>query len=138
MKKLSIFGIGFIGKNFVKMFDKNAIPIKSGDFCPKSKDIIYFRSTTNNYHMFSDPHLDININLTNLIKVLENCKNNNTTFNYCSSWFTYSSCKELPAKETDTGEVLGFYGATKKCAESLLITFCEVNNIKWRIFRLAM
>jgi nucleoside-diphosphate-sugar epimerase len=43
----------------------------------------------------------------------------------------------LPAKETSVCNPRGFYSITKKCAEDLLISFCETYKLKYRILRLC-
>jgi len=142
---VSIFGSrGFIGSQFCKQFqaslDSGLIyRIPRDCYYPgeKSKQIIYFISTTHNYNVFTDPHLDINTNLNVLISVLENCKDKDITFSLISSWFVYGNCDELPAKETTVCKPTGFYSITKKCAEDLLISYCNTFDIKYKIIRLC-
>ena len=101
-------------------------------------DILYLISTIDNYNVFVNPHLDINTNLTTLVKVLENWKNNypHGTFNFISSWFVYGDTS-LPASEESECHPKGFYSITKRAAEQLLISYCETFNLKYRIIRLA-
>jgi nucleoside-diphosphate-sugar epimerase len=81
--------------------------------------------------------LDIDTNLTVLIKVLDNIKyKENTTINFISSWFVYGDT-DLPAKEESYCNPKGFYSITKRAAEQLLISYCETFKIKYRILRLA-
>jgi nucleoside-diphosphate-sugar epimerase len=93
-------------------------------------------STTHNYHVFEDVLKDVNTNLVKLLLVLENCKNKNVVFNFISSWFVYGEV-DLPAKEDSCCNPKGFYSITKKCAEDLIISFCQTYNIKYRILRLC-
>ena len=68
--------------------------------------------------------------------VLSNCKDKNIEFNFISSWFVYGKSR-LPARETDYCDPQGFYSITKRCAEQMLISFCETFGIKYRILRLC-
>jgi nucleoside-diphosphate-sugar epimerase len=132
MEKLSIFGgTGFVGSRFVERHGGNIIPRE--DNTPLTDDVIYFISTTHNYNVFSDVHLDINTNLNKLMDVLPNVKG---TFNFISSWFVYGDV-ELPAKETANCDPKGFYSITKRAAEQLLMSYCDTFNIKYRILRLG-
>jgi nucleoside-diphosphate-sugar epimerase len=137
MNKISLFGKGFIGNRFCELYPEVSFKEPRESNFPSNNVILYLISTTTNYNIYSDIYKDVNTNLIKLLQVLENCKNKDIVFNYISSWFIYSGCKTLPAKEDDLSRPLGFYSATKMCAESMLITYCELNNIKYRIFRLA-
>ena len=69
-----------------------------------------------------------------------NIDKNNTdlVFNFVSSWFVYGKNENVPFNEDLTNcNPTGFYSITKRCAEQMLISFCETFNIKYRIFRLA-
>ena len=135
--KLSIYGsTGFIGSNFLKIYPNN-IKIKRGNFKPETQDILYFISTVHNYNVFEDITKDVKVNLEFLCKVLENCKSNNITFNFISSWFVYGKTKNLPVNESQPCDPKGFYSITKKCAEDLLISFCNTFGVKYRIIRLC-
>ena len=111
----------------------------SHDPHPKSKDVLYFISTVDNYNIFSDPFLDVETNLNVLIKTLEACReySNETTFNFISSWFVYGKTDSLPASEDSYCNPKGFYSITKRAAEQLIISYCETYNIKYRILRLC-
>lgn len=139
MNKISVYGsTGFIGSRFCELYSEDVLRIRRGFHCPKSKDLLFLISTTDNYNVFSDPRKDIMTNLVVLIDVLEQCKNfrQDATINFVSSWFVYGDT-ELPAKETSICNPKGFYSITKKCAEDLLISYCETFNMSYRIFRLA-
>jgi nucleoside-diphosphate-sugar epimerase len=136
MNNLSIFGSsGFIGSKFLELYPNN-IPISRNDYSPKSQNILYFISTTSNYNVLTDPHLDINTNLNVLIDVLNNCRMGDT-LNFISSWFVYGTTPGLPAYETDYCDPKGFYSITKRTAEQLLISYCETFGINYRILRLC-
>lgn len=135
--KLSIYGsTGFIGSNFLKIYPNN-VKIKRGNLKPETQDILYFISTVHNYNVFEDITKDVKVNLELLCKVLENCKSNNITFNFISSWFVYGKTKNLPVNESQPCDPKGFYSITKKCAEDLLISFCNTFGVKYRIIRLC-
>jgi nucleoside-diphosphate-sugar epimerase len=99
-------------------------------------EILYLISTVDNYSMKVNPYIDIETNLTTLMRVLEQCKNKDIVFNFASSWFVYGDT-ELPAKETSPCNPKGFYSITKRTAEQLIISYCETFNIKYRILRFA-
>lgn len=136
-EKISVYGgKGFIGGSFCNLFSDQVIKIHREDREPKSKDILYFISTTTNYNVFEDLHVDIDTNLNLLMEVLQYCKNEDIIFNFVSSGFVYG-LDVIDAKETDLPDPRGFYSITKRTAEQLLISFCETFGCKYRIFRLA-
>jgi len=130
-------GSGFIGTEFRKRYDclandrNNLIPVAG-------HDVLYLISTVDNYNIHTNPFVDIETNLTILIRVLENfrkeCPDN--VFNFASSWFVYGDT-DLPAREESYCDPKGFYSITKRAAEQLLISFCETYNLKYRILRFA-
>lgn len=137
MEPVNVFGgKGFIGSHFVKECDGCVVNDRD-DYAVYSNNIVYFISTVTNYNVFTDPFIDVDTNLTTLLKVLNNITDKeNTVFNFISSWFVYGNT-EMPAKETSYCDPKGFYSITKRTAEQLLISYCETFNIKYRILRLA-
>lgn len=141
-KLINLFGgSGFVGGKYEELTpnilwsnERNDYKVKSNNTHPL--DIVYFISTIDNYNVHTDPFIDIDTNLTTLIKVLESCKNKNVCFNFISSWFVYGDV-ELPAKEDSHCDPKGFYSITKRTAEQLLISYCETFGIQWRILRLG-
>lgn len=132
----SVFGsTGFIGGRYCQLFPDEVIRIARNSKYPVSGNILYFISTTHNYNVFENPFLDINTNLVWLMNVL-NVISPDYTFNFVSSWFVYGDT-DLPAKETSECHPKGFYSITKRCAEQLIISYCETFGIRYRIFRLA-
>jgi len=129
-------GTGFIGKSFCNLFSDEIIKIDRDSREPKSNEILYFISTTTNYNVFEDLHIDINTNLNLLMEVLKYCKNENIIFNFISSGFVYG-LDIINAKESDIPDPKGFCSITKRSAEQLLISFCETFGCKYRIFRLG-
>ena len=134
-------GSGFVGSCFKKKFqcivnDRNDLVPK---LAPGVTDILYLISTVDNYSVTINPHLDVDTNLTTLIKVLENFRHLNrpdVVFNFASSWFVYGDT-DLPASEYSHCDPKGFYSITKRAAEQILISYCETYAIKYRILRFA-
>lgn len=126
-------GGGFIGSHYVNAFYDPAIgniaSVNSrGDYKVYSSDVLYLISTVHNSNVYVDPFVDIETNLTTLIKVLENWRArkdaSDGVFNFVSSWFVNSG-------------VQGFYTSTKRCAEELLVSYCKAYGLRYRIIRLA-
>jgi nucleoside-diphosphate-sugar epimerase len=140
MKKITVFGgTGFIGSRFCNLYADEVVLNNRNDSKPQSDEILYFISTIDNYNIHKDLHIDVDTNLTTLLNVLEHIKNHpDTTFNFVSSWFVYGKNDKTPFREDDLAcNPTGFYSITKRCAEQLLISFCETYGVKYRIFRLA-
>jgi nucleoside-diphosphate-sugar epimerase len=136
--KLSIYGgSGFIGGRFLELNKHRCILINREKRKPETNEIIYFISTTHNYHVFDNLQKDIDTNLSVLMEVLDSVKENkNTVINFISSWFVYGET-HLPAHEDVCCKPKGFYSITKHAAENLLISFCHTYGIKYRILRLS-
>jgi nucleoside-diphosphate-sugar epimerase len=140
MGKISVFGgKGFIGSKFCELYPNDVIVMDRENYTPKTPDILYLISTTDNYNALNNLHIDIDTNLTVLMNVLERLpKGQDVTFNFVSSWFVYGKNYEMPFREDHSKcSPTGFYSITKYCAEQLLVSFCQIHNIKYRIFRLA-
>ena len=140
--KIQVFGgSGFVGSEFAKQ-NPGCLVNARNDYSVKEKNILYMISTVTNYHVKTNPYIDIDTNLTTLMKVLEQIKNNmlqaedGYVLNFISSWFVYGET-EMPAHEESNCYPNGFYSITKRCAEQLLISYCETFGIKYRILRLA-
>lgn len=125
-------GTGFVGSYYANKFP--CIINDRTDFVPKTDTVLYLISTTDNYNIHTNPTLDIETNLTVLMKVLGNCKNKDITFNFSSSWYVYGDSL-CPAYENSHCNPKGFYSITKRTAELLLIEYCQTFNIKYRILR---
>ena len=135
--KISVYGSsGFVGGKFAEMYN-DVIKIPRDQRKPDSENILYFISTTHNYHVHDDITLDVKTNLEVLCEVLNHCKSKNITFNFISSWFVYGKECDLPVKEDSICNPTGFYSITKKCAEDLIISFCKTYNVSYRIIRLC-
>jgi nucleoside-diphosphate-sugar epimerase len=110
------------------------------DYKPQSSEILYFISTVDNYNIHNNLHIDVETNLGVLMSMLENIdrQDPDLVINFVSSWFVYGKNTIMPFHEDKSQcNPTGFYSITKRCAEQLLISFCETFNIKYRIFRLA-
>lgn len=142
-KSVDLFGgTGFIGSAYHRMFPSYVHPRE--DVKPVCNDVLYMISTTDNYNVFDDLFIDINTNLIHLMKVLESYRKDpelreSQIFNFVSSWFVYGNVYDeyLPVREDAVCNPKGFYSITKKCAEELIISFCETHNMKYRILRLC-
>ena len=141
-------GKGFIGSEFIRSTKTPWIVNDRDDFEVRSDNVVYFISTVDNYNVHRDSLLDINTNLVVLMKVLDSFRSysektgNKGCFNFISSWFVYGQdsgfgegSRGIP--ETDPCDPKGFYSITKRCAEQLLISYCETFNLNYRILRLA-
>jgi len=143
MEKISVFGgNGFIGGRFCELYSNEVIKMSRESHTPSTKNILYFISTVDNYHIHTDLHIDVDTNLTTLLNTLQEVKTAYTpeeapVINFISSWFVYGKNKDLPFTEDSYCNPTGFYSITKRCAEQLLICFCETFGYKYRIFRLA-
>ena len=135
--KIDLFGgTGFIGSNFKQLYGEDVFVHPREDNVPTTDNVLYMISTTHNYHVFDDIHKDVDTNLTKLLSVLQHCKDKSLTFNFVSSWFVYGDV-ELPASEDASCNPKGFYSITKKCAEDLIISYCNTFKINYRILRLC-
>ena len=144
MNKINVYGSsGFIGNRFSQLNSECINKIDRNDYSIYEGEILYLISTIDNYHIHTDLHIDINTNLTVLMNVLENFKKKYKpeeapTFNYISSWFVYGQNHEIPFREDFSHcNPTGFYSITKRCAEQMIICFCQTFGYNYRIFRLA-
>jgi nucleoside-diphosphate-sugar epimerase len=149
MNRLNIFGgFGFVGSAYTKMFYDAALGNiahvnRRDDHKVYSADILYLLSTVHNYHIFDDPHRDINTNLNTLVTVLENWKEYQAStgekgvFNFISSWSVYGNQKDLPVNESAVCDPHGWYIITKRCAEQLLVEYCTTFGLQYRILRFS-
>lgn len=130
---VNLFGKGFVGSCYADLY--NPTVNDRNDLVPKTNNILYFISTIDNYNVYTNPYIDIETNLTTLIRVLENSKKlENVTFNFISSWFVYGNVQPN-ADENSYCNPQGFYSITKRTAEQLLISYCKTFDIKYRILR---
>lgn len=141
-------GFGFVGTEYCKVSRDGLIKNFRDNYEVRSANCVYFISTVHNYNVQTDSLLDINTNLVVLMKVLDNYRDyvkktgEDGVFNFISSWFVYGKdsgfgedARGIP--ETDSCDPKGFYSITKRCAEQLLMSYCETFGLKYRILRLA-
>lgn len=144
---LSVYGAtGYIGRTFCNMFPQKSHAIDRGQRTPQHRDILYFISTTHNYHVFKEITEDVKSNLLVLTEVLDRVvevkdrrfdNHEDITFNFISSWFVYGDANSNPVSEDGQCDPRGFYSITKRAAEQLIISFCETFGVKYRILRLC-
>lgn len=149
MGMLNVFGgYGFVGTQFLNTTKNGYIKNYRDNYEVRTPDCVYFISTVDNYNVHVDSQLDIHTNLVVLMKVLDNYRDyikktgEIGCFNFISSWFVYGQdsgfgegARGIP--ETDSCDPKGFYSITKRCAEQLLMSYCETFNLNYRILRLA-
>lgn len=148
MAIVNVFGgYGFVGSEYCNVA-KGWIKNYRDNYQVRSANCVYFISTVDNYNVHVDSLLDINTNLVVLVKVLDEYRKyvketgEKGTFNFVSSWFVYGKdsgfgegSRGIP--ETDSCDPKGFYSITKRCAEQLLMSYCETFDLNYRILRLA-
>ncbi len=124
---LSVFGgTGFILGNYRRMFPYPQTYLEErNERIPHCADSLYGISTVSNYAPLNgNLHIDIDTNLTHLMNVLPNVRGR---FTFLSSWFIYAGGRPTNcvsgAQEGETGYPLGFYSATKGCAEQLIQSY---------------
>lgn len=145
---VNIFGgNGFVGSYYTQL--QTSFHLNEREhYQVYSPDVVYFISTVDNYNVHVDSTLDINTNLIVLMKVLDNYRDyikasgEQGCFNFISSWFVYGQDsgygdKHRGIPETDPCDPKGFYSITKRCAEQLLVSYCETFGLNYRILRLA-
>ena len=85
---VNLFGKGFICSYYSSIYP--CVVNHRNDLVPKTNNILYLISTTDNYNVKTNPYIDIETNLTTLIRVLENARQlEDIVFNFASSWFVY-------------------------------------------------
>lgn len=139
MEKISLFGKGFIGSEFVKQFSEETIVVERNAKYAPTNNVLYMRSTIHNYHpKDGDLFIDIDTNLIHFMQTLEaNSHKEGMVFNLVSSWFVYGKNEKLPAGEDDFCNPTGFYSVTAYAREKLLQSYCETFGKKYRILRLG-
>ena len=134
--KISLFGHGFVGREFAKQFPDTVVVDRDASYAP-TDNILYGISTIHNYHpKDGDLFIDVDTNLTHFLEVLSANQDRDITFNLISSWFVYGKAY-LPAREDAYCNPTGFYSITARAREQLLISFAETFGLKYRILRLG-
>lgn len=145
MKKVSLFGKGFVLGKFAEMYPdevevipRDSVMASSSVFEKLDTDILYGISTIHNYHpKEGNPYIDIKTNLLHFVRVLDENMNSDIVFNLISTWFVYGNSPKIPARESDPCDPKGFYSITARTREQLLISYCETFGFKYRILRLG-
>jgi len=133
----SVFGsTGFIGSKWMNLYGQDSYSESRDSINPQHKNILYFRATNSNYNVFSDPSMDVDTNLILLTKLFKNIDSSHN-FNLISSWFVYGKNNCEINKETDYCNPRGFYSITKYTQEQLTESYCQTNNINYKILRLC-
>ena len=106
-------------------------------------DVIYHcASTFHNYHVLTEPYLDIDTNLRGTVRLLELCKDlpKKPKIIYTSTFFVYGNEYDRtgkPINEESKTDPLGLYPATKLCAESIIRLYGNLYGIPYLICRLT-
>ena len=128
-------GTGIIGSYYRQLFDTLVIP--RSQLAPNSKEVLYLISTTDNATFREDPLVDVNTNLVELMRRLNECRACHIkTFNFVSSHFVYDPKHSRPDEDASC-EPNGFYSITKRTAEKLVMEYCNAFGITWRILRIG-
>ena len=134
---ISVFGsTGFVGSKWMNLYSENSYSESRDSIKAQHKDILYFRATNSNYNVFSDPSIDVDTNLILLTKLFKNINSSNN-FNLISSWFVYGKNNCEINREINYCNPKGFYSITKYTQEQLTESYCETNNINYKILRLC-
>ena len=142
MNKISVFGsTGFIGSNWMKLYEDISYPEERNSLIPKYNNVLYMRGTTSNYGIFEDVSKDVRDNLLLFTETIKNLKQDNT-FLLCSSWFCYGKNNKSRLSfyeqcEYDGCNPKGFYSISKRTQEQLLESYCLTFNISYKIVRLS-
>ena len=141
MDKISVVGsTSYIGGKFLDTFPNETCRVPSRSLDIPTNNLLFLRSTVDNYNIWDNPKLDPSICIMHLIDTLEACKakfSNNFTVNLVSSWFIYGKQDELPVKETAICNPLGWYATAKYSSEIFLRSYCITYDIPYRILRLS-
>jgi nucleoside-diphosphate-sugar epimerase len=136
---ISLFGsTGFVGGNFLRNSQNRVLPVGREEREAPSADILFAIGTTDNYNIFDNPYLDIDVNIRVMLEVLEanRKKYSKFTFNLISTWFVYGD-QPLPFKESSQCSPKGFYSISKYASELFLESYCKTFGINYRILRLG-
>jgi nucleoside-diphosphate-sugar epimerase len=128
-------GTGYLGSWYRQQH--GAVLQPRDDLRPQGPKVLYMISTTHNHHLPANPYIDVDVNIMHLIRVLEQARSvANIEFNFVSSWFVYGAVGQA-VDERAPCDPQGFYSITKRTAEQLLMEYCRVHDIPWRILRLC-
>lgn len=106
-------------------------------------DIIYHcASTVDNYHILTDPYIDVETNIKGTIHLLELCKDlkKQPKIVFFSTFFVYGNTYEQTKKkitENSPTDPLAIYPATKLCTENIIKSYHAIFGIPYLIVRLT-
>lgn len=136
--KTSLFGVGFIGGEYIKTYKEETVAVDRGARYSPTENILYMRSTVHNYNpKDGDLFLDIDTNLFHFMEVLEANNNRDLVLNLVSTWFVYGTTQMPATEDVSYCNPKGFYSITARAREQLLISYAETFGIKYRILRLG-
>lgn len=128
---------------------KKGVRILLKDLCELEKkdieniDIIYHcASTVHNYHVLTNPYIDVATNINGTIRLLEICKDlqKKPKIIFLSTFFVYGNeydKTKTPINEDSRTNPLAIYPATKLCAESIIKLYSRLYDIPYLICRLT-
>lgn len=108
-----------------------------------SPDVIYHcASTVDNYHIQTNPYIDMETNIKGTIHLLELVKQlqKKPKVIYLSTFFVYGNVFEedkWPINEQSRTDPLALYPATKLCAESIVKCYAKLYGFDYLICRLS-
>lgn len=102
--------------------------------------IYHFASTVDNYHILTNPYIDMETNIKGLIHLLELLKDlpKKPKIIFPSTFFVYGNEYDRTKKrinEDSKTDPLALYPATKLCAESIIKLYSKLYNIPYIIIR---
>lgn len=130
-----------IEKQGIKVITKKLIDITKEDV--DGHDIIYHcASTVDNYHVLTDPYVDVETNINGTIQLLETCKDlpKKPKIVFFSTFFVYGNeydRTKIPINEESKTDPLAIYPATKLCTESIIKLYSRLYDIPYLICRLT-
>jgi len=131
----------FLQKNTIRRLIKSVEQLTKHDL--NGVDIIYHcASTVDNYHILTDPMLDIDTNIKETIHLLELCKKlqKKPKILFLSTFFVYGNLYQKykkPLNENSPTDPLSLYSASKLCAENIISLYGRLYKIPYVIARLT-
>jgi UDP-glucose 4-epimerase len=109
----------------VKIVEKDIREI-SGDDVQNKDYIFHCSSTSDNYNIHDNPNLDVDVNCSGTVALLEACRHSNPSARiiYPSTFFVNGNLEELPASPDSPTNPMGLYPATRLAGEH----FCNIYN----------
>jgi len=130
-----------IKRENVKILLKGLNQITSADL--NGIDVIYHcASTVDNYHILTDPFIDVRTNVEGTIHLLEACKDlpKKPKIIFLSTFFVYGNeyaKTRVPINEESKTDPLALYPTMKLCAESVIKLYGKLYKIPYIIGRLT-